>query len=261
VIEKYYCFDLINSEQRNSYQLRLFSDGMMKVLANVDEGPNTLGYSPGISTGVMISVINDKIAIRVKSGNTDYEKVLLHRDHSIKSGRIGVGTFGTSVRFTSIELIPPRLKLTDNDRNYIQSIDKDEIFFPDVTLIQKTAISIGISSTSEERAEGGQRGKGDVDGSDVSELSSSIGSSIGMDFSSETQITQIIQETQDINSSNNGKRSSIQGTGWKVCVISRTAEERDNYCKKIYNNPDGSKKCAVIIILNIGDILRFLLQS
>ncbi len=235
--EKYYSFDLINSSNNPSFILRKFNDDLMKELYSVNTpitGLPSLGYIEEKKTCVEVETVTNRITIKVSINESAMTTVLSIKEDSFRTGSVGVGTFRTSCYFMRMELFPPRLSLSEADKNYILKSDINKIPIPDATSIKKTAsssiIKISYSNSSYSAMDR------------LMSTAASLGSSLGLDFSKSSENSSSISSSSTFKVTTEVDNLS---SGWKVCVTSRTKEQRNNYCKRSFNNQGSSDQCQV----------------
>lgn len=233
VDESFYAFDSINNSPKGQFILKKYSNGQFSILqtANNDiNGLPFLGYKSGTKLTVFINCLNDNIFISVASGNSPSVKIFSIKDTTITRGLVGIGTFKTRALFSEIELMPPRLQLTDSDKKTIMSSQTSTIPIPSITAMHNQLLARYDKTTIN---------KMDFSSTEnyISNMKNMLGSTLGMfSVSSTTTVT---------SSSKGGAEGTFDEIVRKlepgkandpvICHALNSPKAREGYCARTFN--------------------------
>lgn len=210
--ENFYIFDMVANQTSPQFELRRFVNGVLTVMKTVNtpvKDLHVLGYKASILNRVEISLIRDKIVIKVSIEGSDLQEVINVEDNSIPHGFIGVGTFKTKAVFTSFEMFPPILHMTETEKNKVLTAESNSLFFP---------VLPGEKVDKRKGRPKGENVKGAVNES----------------------------EGQDVEGlRRGGKKESGASVGWKTCLTTSTKKDREVYCAREFPIPQTRNKCVV----------------
>jgi hypothetical protein len=227
VTETFYTFDMINSRTKGQFLFRKFKDGEPMELASVNKlsGVSELGYTTQGINHVCVEAINSQITIKVGQ-NSNPTDIINIEDSSFASGLVGVGTYNTPALFTYLDVMPPTLKLTENDVNDIMKKDTSDLWLPSISAIKRASYELPPQSIRDSAV------------TTILSLSSTLGSVLGFNFNRPTpkQIGQT--EVKTIFAVDKAVK-----LGWEKCVESKTIDDRDNICRRMFENEFKRKQC------------------
>lgn len=225
--EQFYLFDFVHSEQNPQFVLRKYSNGVMKEINSVNAVTKDipmLGYKLNTLHQVKVEVYGESIKVKVSINNAPYAEVMNVKDSSIVSGLVGVGTYKTKCNFSSFELFPPFLQMTDEEKNTVLSTDSEDIFLyprPNTGNVDNEINKLKQSITSKLADALGKNKKGGDKSKDVSGLS--------------------IKDP---------KGDAGDAFGWKTCAITNSIIDRKSLCERSFSHKTFVKKCEVNIVFN-----------
>jgi hypothetical protein len=133
--ESFYLFEAVNQMKGGQFVLRKFQNGIIKEITSISDqvkGLPTVGYLRGVPNTVQIEVLGESIKIRYSMNNSELVEILSARDSSIGYGLVGVGTYKVKSSFSSFEIFPPDLQISEAEKTKILSSDSEEIFLPTI---------------------------------------------------------------------------------------------------------------------------------
>jgi hypothetical protein len=206
--EMFYLFEMISSNDNSQFVLRRFLNGTIKELISIDKAvKGLLGYKSNMHHTVQVEVLGENIKIKMKIGASEFVELINVKDSTIASGHVGVGTFKVKCTFTSMELFPPSLQLTEADKNKILTTDNSEISFPEMKGLVAGSGSVSNSPS---------QNKNKTPTGMVSGLSST-----------------------------SAKTENNIAVGWKTCINYSFVKDRNLYCERSFNVPVAQQKCKV----------------
>jgi hypothetical protein len=143
--ESFYTFDLVNDYRNPQFLLRKINNGLVseiKSLNKKNSGLNLLGYNVNIKHTVHIETIGQTIKIKISVGGSNMIEIFNVKENSIKTGLVGFGTFKAKCLFTEVNLIPPKLRISEADKLSVLSNESEDIFFPTLPQLENRHISI-----------------------------------------------------------------------------------------------------------------------
>jgi len=243
--EEFYTFDIVNEESESYYMFRKWNNGGVQIIKRFEidqkESINlfkmnlTKAYLVKEDNWVIVEFINQKVTIKISQNGIDYATIFNLFDESIRAGAVGFGTFKTRCDFRSIYVEAPKVMLTQKDIDYIMVNTIDDIPMPNVIDIYKSGI---VSSCSRTKNFSSITAMGTV-----LAYSTILGSSLGNDYcgsssSSSSSSTKIINSTSVHHFS--------EEVSWKVCVNTRSHNQRQDYCIDKFDSEIMKMRCEVI---------------
>jgi len=260
---EYYSFELINSSSGNLFRLRKFKNGTMrdvKVISNPKEIPGLkfpLGFTAQLEHKVIIKTSGTNLSISLSVNNSTFVKIMEVPNIEIKMGLIGVGTCKCKARFTEIRLRPPIITLTEEDRKMIASGLNNGIVVPKaawsemaISKFQGEATmssSGGANAIANEIIGGVSSGSasGSMEVSTSLEMMNNLATQNSSESNTEIKIKQDgrleVRGWSDSGMSMKSVTSKVFSknfiAGWEVCVLTKTSEQRNDFCDKIKSEP------------------------
>jgi len=251
--EEFYSFDISN-ENEPSFKLRRWNNGDIKIInrLNASQVPGLKkAYAHKRNNIIEIEYVNDRLTIRMNQDGMKFHDIMNVVEDTIKCGSIGYGTSNTTARFTSIYIEALRIKLTASDIDMILNKSFDSLPFPSVRRVRKIAESTQSIMSSVIKNSSAY--------SYILSQISMLGSSLGLNFKTESKSSSSLSVNinVNINSSSSSSSSSSQanntqmssGNDWKVCIVTRSFDDRKKYCQLKHNNSELEQKCEVIFFL------------
>jgi len=236
---QYFSFDMSN-ETEPTFRLRYWNNGDVQVLNSISAA-KIKGFRKAYITNqpnaVKVEYANGRITIYVSQNGGMFQQVFNTYNENIKCGFVGFGTSNTTARFSSFEIKPIELRLSLADIDHILNTTLTYIPMPSPEKIRIIADKIHSIRTKLTFAY--------TAFNYLMAQTSLLESSLGFNFSKnildiETDIT--ISEKIDIDIKKNIKNDVSSGS-WKICVMSRSENQRKRYCESNYNNPIFQEKC------------------
>jgi len=256
--EQFYTFDLVNGEKESYFSLRKFNNNNVKLIkqkiitAKESFFPEKKAYKTLQTIKVIIESINEKIKIQISYDGMNYQDVIIAIEDSIKNGLVGVGTWKSSVRFTTLQLEPPKIHLTTKDIDNLSKSDSPDLPLPNVLTLKTTA----LKSTCINKNNVNDKPLGTIL-SYVSVLNSALDKDY-CDNSNKSETGENKNKSNDNQNNNDEKGSNsddanskkdsefISSGSWKKCVTMVNEEKRNKYCDNKSNSEITRQKCKVI---------------
>jgi len=146
VNESFYLFEAVNQMKGGQFVLRKFVNGIVKEITSTSDqvkGLPTVGYLRGVPNSVQIEVLGQSIKVRYSMNNSQLVEVLSAQDSSIPYGLVGVGTYKVKSSFSTFEIFPPKLQISEAEKTKILSSDSEEIFFPTIPGVDMNMANYG----------------------------------------------------------------------------------------------------------------------
>jgi hypothetical protein len=187
---------------------------LISITKPISELGEFIGYKVDTKHDVIIESIGPKTTVKLTIENKQPVTIITFIDEKpfLEFGKVAVGTYKTSAIFTKINLHPPKLDLSDKERNEIFSKESNDIIFP----------------------------------SDIFSFNDNKANSSKDSF--KENVNEIVKETQSLvnNLLLNTKSQKIfidnTPTDWTVCIKQAT-DERRSYCEKNHPLEVAKKKC------------------
>ena len=247
----YYMFEMINSPSSgNSFRLRKYSDGIVKdikVITNKSELHNIpfeLGFTPDLEHKVVVTTSGTKIKILLSVNKSKFVKIFKINDADILEGGIGIGTCKCKARFTEFKMRPPITTLTEEEKRVIINESSEEIVsgkgeWEEENKENKRKKTSSSNGESESESEGGKSsgGKSTNEQRESHEEESSVEIKATDDGGYEVRGWSENETHTKQTSSNVKKFSKDFVSGWETCIVTKTSDDRKDYCDKIKSDP------------------------
>lgn len=224
--EMYYIFDIISDKTTPQFELRKFINGILSVVKTANtlvKDLPILGFKTSVTNKVEISLLGEKIVIKYSVEGSPLIEILSVEERSIPHGNFGVGTFRTKAVFTSLEMFPPLVHMSEADKNTVLTAESDKLFFPKVP---------GMENKNEKK----------VNGKSVNPNENKI---------EEKNSSNKSGDAKGLANGSKNKKESGATFGWNTCIEHSSTKDRQLYCDRNFSIPETKANCKVRNITSI----------